>query len=165
MNLDKPKIKVPYQSVDVVIELASIVVLLLMWFYVIMEFTNLPDSIPSHFNSKGQPDNYSNKGIIWFLPVLATLIYSGLFTLNRFPHLHNYTVNINKENAPKQYRFSTRVLRVVNFLCVLMFAYISYQLIIGAKNQQSDLGLGFVITVVGISVLLPVFIFVYQRKL
>ena len=73
-------------------------------------------------------------------------------------------VNITEENVLKQYRFSTRVLRVVNFLCALMFAYINYQIIIGAQNNSSQLGMGFLITVISLSIALPVFIFVYQKK-
>jgi len=165
MNTERPKLKLPFQSIDIVIELASITVLLLMWVHLILEFGNLPDSIPSHFNAAGEPDNYSNKLFLWFLPALASVIFLGLFLLNRFPHLHNYMVNITEENALRQYRFSTRVLRVVNFLCGLIFAYINYQIILGATNNASDLGIGFVITVIGTSILLPIFIYVYQQKL
>ncbi len=165
MKTDRPKLKVPFQSIDAVIILASLVILLLMWIHLIMEYSNLPQSVPSHFNVAGQPNDYSNKAFLWFLPILATVTYVGLIMLNRFPHLHNYMVNITEENVLRQYRFSTRVLRIVNFLCVLMFGYINYQIIIGAKNNTSDLGMGFVITVVSISILLPIFIFVYQRKL
>ncbi|WP_296314368.1 DUF1648 domain-containing protein [Winogradskyella sp. UBA3174] len=165
MNAERPKLKIPFQTIDIVIELASITVLILMWIHLILEFANLPDSVPSHFNAAGEPDNYSGKGFLWFLPALATVMYIGLFILNRFPHLHNYKVNITEENTLKQYRFSTRILRIVNFLCALILAYINYQIIIGAQNNASDLGVGFLITVVGVSVLLPVFIYVYQQKL
>ena len=50
-------------------------------------------------------------------------------------------------------------------LCVLMFAYINYQIILGAENNASSLGMGFIITVVGTSILLPIFIYIYQQKL
>ena len=165
MNTKRPKLKVPFQNIDIVIELASITILLLMWMHLIMDYSNLPEIIPSHFNAKGQPDDFNNKTFLWFLPLLSTVMYVGLFVLNRFPHLHNYMVNITEDNAMTQYRFSTRILRVVNFLCVLMFAYINYHIIVGAKNNASELGLGFTITVVSVSIVLPIFIFVYQQKL
>ncbi|MEN8886332.1 MAG: DUF1648 domain-containing protein [Winogradskyella sp.] len=165
MAAERPKLKIPFKTVDICIEIASIMVLLLMWFHLILAFGNLPDTVPSHFNAAGQPDNYSGKGFLWFLPALGTLMYVGLFIINRYPHLHNYMVNITEENALIQYRFSTRVLRVVNFLCVLMFAYINYQIVIGAKNNTSSLGIGFLITIVVMSILLPVFIYLYQQKL
>jgi len=74
-------------------------------------------------------------------------------------------VNITEKNALKQYRFSTRILRVVNFLCTLLFAYISYRIILGAQNNASDLGEGFLFIVIGGSILLPIVILIYQQKL
>jgi len=165
MNSVRPKIKIPFQNIDLVIELASIAVLLLMWMHLIMNYSGLPETVASHFNGAGQPDDYSNKIFLWILPILATVLYFGLLILGRFPHLHNYMVNITEENALTQYRFSTRVLRVVNFLCAVMFAYINYKIIVGANNNSSELGMGFVITVVSVSILLPIFIFLYQQKL
>ena len=74
-------------------------------------------------------------------------------------------VNITEENAFKQYQFSTRMLRIVNFLCVLLMAYISYKIIAGAKNESSSLGSGFLYVVIGGSLLLPIIIFVCQKRL
>ena len=74
-------------------------------------------------------------------------------------------VNITEDNAVKHYKFSTRILRVVNFLCILMFGYINFKLIEGAMHGQSDLGNSFLITVIAISVMLPVVIFFYQKRI
>jgi hypothetical protein len=46
-----------------------------------------------------------------------------------------------------------------------MFAYINYKIIVGTNNNASELGMGFVITVVSVSILLPIFVFLYQQKL
>ena len=165
MKSDRPKLKVPFQTIDIVIELASIAVLVLMWIHLIMEYSSLPETIASHFNASGKPDDYSSKSFLWFLPSLATVMYIGLFILNRFPHLHNYTINITEENALRQYRFSTRMLRIVNFLCVFLLAYINYKIIIGTQTNTTELGTGFLITVIGGSILLPIIILVYQQKL
>jgi len=165
MRSERPKIKIPFQPIDVAIEAASIGFLLFMWLHLFLEFSSLPDSVPSHFNAKGEPDNYSHKSFLFFLPALSTVIYLSLFILNKYPHLHNYMVNITTKNAFKNYQFSSRVLRIVNFLCVLMFTYINYQIIVGAKENTSSLGMGFIITVLIASLLLPIILLIYQKKL
>ena len=165
MASERPKIKVPFESIDIAVELASITLLLLVWLYIIMEYPLLPKIIASHFNASGQPDGYGNKVFILFLPALSTAMYIGLFILNKYPHLHNYMVNITEANALKNYRFSTRVLRVVNFLTVLMFAYISYHIVVSAKGEVLSLGKFFLPLVIGISVLLPIGILIYQKKI
>jgi uncharacterized membrane protein len=165
MSTNRPKLKVQLQTVDIAIELASIALLLLMWLHAITEYSNLPDTIATHFNGSGKADDYSSKVFIWLLPTIATILYAGLFYLNRFPHIQNYMVNITEENALKQYRFSTRMLRIVNFFCVLLMGYISYHIIFGAANESSSLGNGFLFVVIGGSVLLPIIILVFQKKL
>lgn len=165
MKNERPRIQIPFKTLDIVIELASIAILILMWLHLIIEYPSLPETIASHFNGSGKADGYSNKLFVWFLPALATIIYAGLLLVNRYPHLHNYMVNITEENAFKYYTFSTRVLRIVNFLCTLMFGYISYKIIEGAKNNASSLGMSFMIIIIGVSLALPVFIYAYQKKL
>ena len=165
MSSKRPQLKIPLEPIDKFVELSSITIILLMWAYTILKYPDLPDTIASHFNASGNADNFSDKSFVWFLPILATGMYLGLFYLNKYPHLHNYMVNITEENAVKQYTFSTRILRVVNFLCTLMFGYINFKLIEGAMQGQSDLGNGFLIAVIAVSVLLPVVIFFYQKRI
>ncbi|MEM6378652.1 MAG: DUF1648 domain-containing protein [Bacteroidota bacterium] len=165
MSNKRPKINVPFQHVDIAIELLSIALLLLMWLFVITEYSDLPDTIASHYNAKGEADGYSNKSFIWILPIIATVIYVGLFILNRYPHLHNYMTDITEENALKHYRFSTRILRVVNLFCVLLFAYITYHIVESAKAISLSLGGAFIGIVIGMSLLLPVVIIIYQKRI
>ena len=162
---NRPKLKVSIEPFDYVIELMSITLLVLMWYYVIIEFAELPETIATHFNARGEADDYSSKMILWFLPVLSTVTYAGLLMFTRYPHLHNYMVNITEDNALKNYRFSIRVLRVVNFLCVLLFTYIVYKMIQGAKDNYASLGTAFIVIVIGISILLPIAIVVWNKRI
>jgi len=130
-----------------------------------MEYPSLPDTVASHFNSKGEPNEYNNKSIILLLPSIAVIIYTGLFLLNRFPHMHNYMINITEDNALKNYRFSTRIVRIVNTLCIIMFTYLTYQIVESAKRSSSSLGTWFLPVVIGTSILLPIFIFIYFKKI
>jgi hypothetical protein len=84
---------------------------------------------------------------------------------NSRPHMHNYMVNITPENVLKNYRFSTRTLRVTNFLCALLMAYITYMILESAFGKQFDLGTWFVPIVVSSSIVLPIVLIVYMKKL
>jgi len=165
LNTKRPKIKVPFESLDILLESISIVLIVLMWLYLYTEYPNLPDTVATHFNSNGEPNDYGSKLVILLLPSIATLMYMGLFMLNRFPHLHNYMVNITEENALKNYRFSTRIVRIVNMLSMIMLAYLTYQIVEGAKSNAFSLGTYFLPIVIGASVLLPLFIIIYFRKI
>jgi uncharacterized membrane protein len=165
MNNGRPKIKVPFEGIDIILELTSITIIILMWLYLIIEYPGLPETIATHFNGKGEADGYSNKMNLWFLPLVTTAIYIGLFVLNKYPEIHNYMVNITEENALKNYRFSTRILRVTNTLTVIMFAYILYYTIQNAKDNEMQLSQWFIPIVIGVSLILPIAVFLYYRKI
>ena len=165
MDNKRPRIKVPFETVDVIIEFISITLLILMWVYCIVNYMELPDTIATHFNGAGEPDGYGSKQTVWVIPIIATVMYIGLFILNKYPHTHNYMVNITEENALKNYKFSTRIVRVVNFLCVLLMTYITYMIVESAFGKQFNLGTWFVPLVIGVSIILPIIMFVYMRKM
>ena len=165
MNLKRPRLKVPFESIDVFVELISISIVLFMWLYVIYNYADLPDTIPTHFNGKGEPDDFGTKLTVWIVPGLATLMYIGIFILNRYPHLHNYMVNITEDNAMKNYRFSTRILRGVNFLCVLLMTFITYRIIESAKGVNFTFGSWFLPVVIGVSIILPIGLLIYMKRM
>lgn len=92
-------------------------------------------------------------------------IFIGLYILNKYPHLHNYTVKITEENALKNYRFSTRILRVVNFLNLLLLAYILKTMMTPHEKQDTELGSWFSPLIIIGSLVLIIFIFVSANKL
>lgn len=165
MNNNRPKIQVPFQSIDIVLECISIALILIMWLLIIKEYSTLPETIASHFNANGEPDGYSNKTFIFLIPLIAIVMYLGLFILNRYPHIHNYMVNITEANALKNYRFSTKIVRVFNTLSMILFTYITYHIIESAKGQSLSMGSWYLPIVLGISVILPIWIIIYFRKI
>lgn len=136
-----------------------------MWLLILKEYPSLPDVVASHFNAKGEPNGYGNKTFILIIPSVATLMYLVFFIVNRYPHLHNYMINITEDNALKNYRFSTRIVRIVGTLSMVLLAYITYQILEGVKDEVFSLGSMFIPIVIGISVLLPISIIIYFRRI
>ena len=165
MKTNRPIINVPIEPIDVIIDLVSVTFLLIILGYTFYVYPGLPDTIPVHFNGSGEVDGYGSKITIWLLPVISIVMFVGLFILNKYPHMHNYMVNITEENALKNYRFSTRVLRIVNLLCVFLFAFIQYKMVLDAQGITSGLGDLFLPIIIGSSILLPIILFYYQNKL
>lgn len=120
----RPKIKLALSPLDKGLELASKVLLFLMWLLAVYTFIQMPDIIPTHFNSAGQPDKFGNKWTSLILPVIATLIFLGLTKLNYYPHLFNYMRKITEENAHEQHTLGTRTLRFLKLAVVLIFIFI-----------------------------------------
>lgn len=61
--------------------------LLFTWLLVGSNYGSLPATVPTHFNGQGHPDGFGPKASLWFLPVLATLLYAMMTFLKNKAHL------------------------------------------------------------------------------
>ncbi|MFD0861180.1 DUF1648 domain-containing protein [Sungkyunkwania multivorans] len=129
MKSDRPKIAVPYQTFDIVVEAFNAAILIFIWVMFLNEYKDLPETVATHFNAAGEADAYGHKSWLWIIPVIASLTAAGLFVLNRFPHWHNYRVNINEDNALLHYRVNTRIVRTTNFFVLTLMAFALYMVI------------------------------------
>ncbi|MGC6525320.1 MAG: DUF1648 domain-containing protein [Flavobacteriaceae bacterium] len=161
----RPKITIPKNFTDLWIDRFSFLLFFIIWLSVFVYYPDLPDEIPTHFNGRGQADAFGSKQSIWVLMGVFSSIFIGIYILNKYPHLHNYTVKITEENALKNYRFSTRVLRVVNFLNLLVLAYILKTMLTPYEKQSTAFGGWFLPTVMIGTLVLIIYIFVKANKI
>ena len=108
MSSSNPKIEVKPSKMDkIVVRVGWVVValniLLVLWFY-----HNLPDTIPTHFNTKGEVDAYGPRSTIEALPIISFFLYFVLaFIIFRMKPYHmHYPVRVTEKNAPTLYRMS-----------------------------------------------------------
>ncbi len=165
MKTGRPKIKVPLEGLDIILDILAATVLILLISYAFISYSDLPDTIPSHFNAKGEVDGYSDKTMLWLLPGLGIIIFFGMYILNKFPHMHNYMVNITEENALKNYRLSTRIVRFTNLFIMVIFGIVLFNIVESAKNNNSDMDNWILPFIIGFSIVLPIAIYIYQKKI
>ena len=139
-TMERPKIHIELDEMDRILEVAGWLALAVLIALPIYYYGQLPEQIPTHFSVNGEPDDYNRKATIWMLPILGTAMYIGMFYLNKFPHIFNYTVEITEENAATQYRFATKMIRILNTIIAFIFAYIAYGSIQVAMGYQDGLG-------------------------
>ena len=146
-------------------EALSALFIILLVVYPIYYFNELPDVIPVHFNFAGNPDGYSQKSSMWILPGIGVILSILLLVMSRFPHLHNYSLKITEENAERQYRLSSKLMRIVNLIISGGFLYISYRTIQISLNQAGGLGSSFLIIFLStISGVLIIYVILSYRK-
>lgn len=141
--MDRPKIIVEKSGIDYLMEILGILIIIAMFIYNIINYSNLPERIPSHFDVEGNVDSYGDKATIWILPVISLLLFISLYLINKYPHLFNYPVEITVNNAKEQYLKATRLIRYLNTLIAFIFAFINYKTIQIALGNAQQLGNGF----------------------
>lgn len=152
---NRPKISVKLSRIDILFEILGVVCLFGLWLIPTLYYPDLPETIPTHFDGKGNPDAYGGRLSIFEMPVIATVLFVGLTVLNRFPHIFNYPVEITAENAPRQYQMATEMIRLLNLSMVLIFGFITWQTIQTALGNAEGLG-KWVIPGVMVATLIPI---------
>lgn len=69
-------------------------ILLLPFVYILFMWSKIPEQVPTHFNVKGEPDDYSTKAFaLLLLPFMNVIIYFILFFIPRIdPRKKNYAL-------------------------------------------------------------------------
>jgi uncharacterized membrane protein len=139
----RPQLNIPLNQTDKILEALAFISLALLWIYTIINYIQLPDKIPTHFNVKGVVDGFGRKTTLWFLPVVATIMVVGLTFLSRIPHQFNYLVKITPDNAFQQYSNAVKMMRYLKLAIVGIFFFIIYSVVKNAQSEMSGLSTWF----------------------
>lgn len=164
MYPDRPRLKIPLETLDYILEFITLTVLIILWCYAIMEYMSMPDIIPTHFNLAGEVDGTGSKTTIWFLLGITTILSIGIYILTKYPHIHNYMVNITKENAAHNYKLSCRMLRFVNLFTLILMSYIAFSVIRSALGEKVATGSTFMSVMIVFTVIMPIVLIIYVTK-
>ncbi len=157
---DRPVIRPEMMPVDWLFEALAFIGLVTMAGFLIYHFPRLPETIPSHFDGAGVPDEFSGRSTLWVLPGISLLLYILLSVMMRVPHQFNYSVKITRENAAIQYAMAMRLIRYLKAGLMWMFFYIVYGTVMTAEQRSEGLGLWFLPVTVG-GMILPVFVYLF----
>ena len=139
-EMSRPKLKIELDQSDYFVEVLGRMGVILLLAIPLFYYSDLPDTIPTHFNATGEPDQYGSKAVVWLLPVIGLVTYLGLLWLNKYPHIFNYMGKITEENAYRQYQIATRMVRAMNAIIVWAFAYLTYFMIQIGLGKADGLG-------------------------
>lgn len=131
-----------------ILTVASIILLLTNWILAIIEYPSLPSVIPSHFNSIGTVDGYSNKVTVFLLPSIASFTLLILLLVG---------VRLNPMRE-------ARILKVIGFLTALLFLLIEVFLLYAAKTGHTPQHFYLVFILSGIMVVYPFIEMTADRK-
>jgi len=160
----RPRIKLQLNQTDKILEVVGWVSVFGIWALPLINYFDLPEIIPIHFNGAGKADEFGNKTHIFVLPIISTLLFIGLTTLNKHPHIFNYPSQITKENAVDQYTNATRMMRVLKLVIVLLFGLIVFKTIQNVNGHADGLGTWFLPFTIGLFIMLTLYFLMMSMK-
>ena len=160
----RPRIKLQLNQTDKILEIVGWISVVGIWALPLINYSILPEIIPIHFNGAGKADEFGNKTHIFVLPIISTLLFIGLTTLNKHPHMFNYPSQITKENAVHQYTNATRMMRVLKLVIVLLFGLIIFKTIENVNGNADGLGTWFLPFTIGLFISLTIYFLIISMK-
>ena len=160
----RPRIKLQLNQTDKILEVVGWVFVFGIWALPLINYFDLPEIIPIHFNGAGKADGFGNKTHIFVLPIISTLLFIGLTILNKHPHIFNYPSQITKENAVDQYTNATRMMRVLKLVIVLLFGLIVFRKIQIVNGHADGLGTWFLPFTIGLFIMLTLYFLMMSMK-
>lgn len=117
----RPKIKIQPTKADWGVDIIGLIGVIFTVVLVIIFYNDLPDTIPTHYNMTGQPDGFGGKSMLFTFPALTVVTYFILTIGLRFPNIYNYPFEITEENAERQYKNITLMVRILKTFIVMIF--------------------------------------------
>jgi uncharacterized membrane protein len=140
---------------DKVLEIAAWALLIVLIGFTIFAYVQMPETVPVHFNIKGDPDRYGGKSTIFLLAGIGVALVALFMFLLKSPgnySKYNYPIKVTPEHQAKVYALSARLMRVIMVNILIMFLFITVEIFLIATGKIESTGVWSVI----LMILLPI---------
>lgn len=162
---NNPKLKVKPTQLTKILEILNYFLIIAFWITTTLAYKHLPNEIPTHYNGLGEVDAYGDKISIFFLTLIATLLFIMLTIIAKKPHTFNYSETITSENAEAQYKIAMQFMQLLNLFVLSIFIFIDYKTIQIAWKKSDSLGIWFLPLTIIVSVLIIGFNVLKSKKI
>jgi uncharacterized membrane protein len=161
---NQPVLDLPKTATEIWLDVAAWLFVAIGLALALGYYPDLPEQIPTHFNTSGEADKFGSKNTIFLLPVMSLVLVAGIIFLMRFPHKFNYLSKITPENAESEYRRMRVGLRVVNVMTSLLFLVITWDIVRAASGEAKGLSVLFWLVFILTVIVPPIILFGGQGK-
>ncbi|MBT3547977.1 MAG: DUF1648 domain-containing protein [Flavobacterium sp.] len=159
----RPRIELHLTQTDMILEILGWIAIVGIWTLTLINYFELPEIIPTHYNGAGKADGFGNKANILTLPIVSTILFVGMTILNKYPHVFNYQSEITDENALHQYTNATRLIRFLKLTIVIIFGLIVFRTIQNVSGNADGLGTWFLPLTLGM-IFIPIIYFLISAN-
>jgi uncharacterized membrane protein len=132
----RPVVEVPRSGLELLLEFAGAASLISTFLTIALSWSDLPETIPMHFNAAGQVNGWGPKESILAVPCVAIFVFLLLTIASRYPQYFNFPWRITEENAERQYRLA-RILLAAIKLDVALTCFLAITSLRGAALHHT----------------------------
>lgn len=122
---------------------ASLIIMIILLIYTVVNYSSLPPKIPIHYDLYGQPDQWSNKGRIFILPIITIMLWFFLYILYKFYNkIADLGLNTkNKKPSYQSVKLNEMFIAILNFELSMFLSIMGIKDIYNIKGGNIDLGI------------------------
>lgn len=136
----RPILNIPKTRVEKLIDIIGLNIFIASILFLLLNWGNIPEKVPGHFNRFGNVDRWGSKYEILILPAIGLFIYVLISLLEKAPHMHNYPIRMNKSNVQQFYLNSRINLNVIKNICLILFSFLVVQIVRVSIGKINSLG-------------------------
>ncbi|MBU4539405.1 MAG: DUF1648 domain-containing protein [Weeksellaceae bacterium] len=124
-------------KVSFFLKVISVCILVFTWIFTVLNFGNLPETIPVHYDFAGNPDGFGSKHTLWLLNGLMTAMFLFLFYVSKKPDFPLLNIPQNLKDDPAT---ADLVVAVLMIFAMSLLGNISYESMLNALGKTSGIG-------------------------
>ena len=111
---------------QIVMEVIGGLIIIGMFLFVLLQWGDIPQKIPEHYDFTGQVDKWGDKTGVLIMPIMAVALYLLLTVVTMFPRIWNVPVEITESNKEAVYSCMKSMLIFMKIEILATFSYITY---------------------------------------
>ncbi|MBW3519652.1 hypothetical protein [Flavobacterium sp. NKUCC04_CG] len=135
--------KPPLNLVDIIIEIAGLLVIIIMWIGILINYNSLPELIPNKYSWSKGAMGMENRLFIIFMGALATIVFWGLSVLTTKPELFHANKSLSKPKLAVQLKIVMRMFRCLKLALSTVITMVIFQSMFLAQGKPEFLGSSF----------------------
>lgn len=123
--------KIKNNKIDNTMEVICLVLLVGIVLYLAINWSDIPDKVPMHYDLAGNIDRWGGKEELLILPIMSWIMYLFMTVIEQFPKIWNTGVTVTGENQIRVYRVLKYMLKSLKLIVVADFVFMDIQAIMG----------------------------------
>ena len=116
--------KIKKNKIDYFLQILTFLIILTITIYVFINWQQIPQTIPGHYNINGVIDRYGDKRELLILILTSWGLFLAMFGLSFFPRIWNIPVSTQGKNKEKIYHITLYLLETMNLITTCIFCYL-----------------------------------------
>ena len=134
----------PSSRLGWLLEALAIGILVFWVYYLITQWSSLPDEVPTNFSFRGKPEAFGSRSDLWVLPSVGILVYGGLTLASRLKRFNYFSIEVTPESSPTLYASMRRLINVTKVVIIAASGYIEWKMVQTARGNAEGLSPWFV---------------------